>query len=362
MKSIGGGLYRVCTYSTLGSKSAIKTACKGVGINNDEASFIASLLPVTRGKVMSISDAYYGNEKEGIEPQREFVNTIDKYSDLDLLNVILKLEGLVVGMGSHASGVIPLNEDITKTNALMKTTGGDLVTAFDLHESELLGNIKYDFLLVSGIGAIQNTLEELVSLNKIDWKGNLRETYDSVLHPDVIDKTDKDIWDNINKGKILSLFQFETMVGSQCIKKIHPTNLVELASANSLMRLQGKGESPLDKYCRYKANKLEIEKDMDNYNLTKEERQMCYDLLKIEGMCMNSQELLMITVMKIANFTLKESNSMRKAVAKKKETEIAKCKDLFYAKGLSFGKSKNLLDYIWNEQISMQLGLTHGLK
>ena len=356
MESIGGGLYRICTYSTLGAKSAIKTACKGIGINNDDSAFISSLLPIVRGKVRSISDTYYGNEKEGLEPVTEFVNVMDKYSEQGLLDIALSLEGLVVGMGSHASGVIPVNETITKTNSLMKTAGGDIVTAFDLHESELLSNIKYDFLIVAGIGLVQYTLEELVKQGKIEWKGTLRETYNSVLHPDVIDKEDKEIWDNICQGKIMSCFQFETPVGSTCIKKLQPQSLPELASANSLMRLRGDGEQPLDKYCRYKADEKEIELDMDKYNLTKEERKICYDLLSSEGMCMNSQELLMISVMKIANFTLAEANAMRKAVSKKKEEQIKQCKELFYSKGKEFGKSINLLDYIWKEQISMQLG------
>ena len=356
MESIGGGLYRICTYSTLGAKSAIKTACKGIGINNDDSAFISSLLPIVRGKVRSISDTYYGNEKEGLEPVTEFVNVMDKYSEQGLLDIALSLEGLVVGMGSHASGVIPVNEAITKTNSLMKTAGGDIVTAFDLHESELLSNIKYDFLIVAGIGLVQYTLEELVKQGKIEWKGTLRETYNSVLHPDVIDKEDKEIWDNICQGKIMSCFQFETPVGSTCIKKLQPQSLPEIASANSLMRLRGDGEQPLDKYCRYKADEKEIELDMDKYNLTKEERKICYDLLSSEGMCMNSQELLMISVMKIANFTLAEANAMRKAVSKKKEEQIKQCKELFYSKGKEFGKSINLLDYIWKEQISMQLG------
>lgn len=105
------------------------------------------------------------------------------------------------------------------------------------------------------------------------------------------------------------------------------------------MRLRGDGEQPLDKYCRYKADEKEIELDMDKYNLTKEERKMCYDLLSSEGMCMNSQELLMISVMKIANFTLAEANAMRKAVSKKKEEQIKQCKELFYSKGKEFGKA-----------------------
>lgn len=143
-ESIGGSFIRIATYSTLGSKSTIKTVCRGLGINNDDSSFIASLLITTRGRTQTIGEAYYGNEKNSMEVNTEFKNVIDKYSDVNLLETLLKLEGLKVGCSSHASGVLPLNGKVTDTNGVMRTPNGELITAFNLGESEQCGNLKYD--------------------------------------------------------------------------------------------------------------------------------------------------------------------------------------------------------------------------
>ena len=45
-------------------------------------------------------------------------------------------EGLVTGLSSHAGGVVIVDEEITKTNSIVRLKSGDYVTAYDLHQSE----------------------------------------------------------------------------------------------------------------------------------------------------------------------------------------------------------------------------------
>ena len=59
---------------------------------------------------------------------------------------------------------------------------------------------------------------------------------------------------------------------------------------------------------------------------------------------------------------MKEANTIRRAIAKKKEKLIKESKDLFYKKGLENGCRKIFLDYIWKFEIEPQLGLTYWLK
>ena len=70
----------------------------------------------------------------------------------------------------------------------------------------------------------------------------------------MLDYTTPEMWQLVSEGKITALFQFDTIVGSQAIRKVQPSNLTELAIANSVMRLMGDGELPLEIYARYKAN------------------------------------------------------------------------------------------------------------
>ena len=48
---------------------------------------------------------------------------------------------------------------------------------------------------------------------------------------------DEKAWQNIQQVNVIDLFQFDSDVGSQAAKKIAPTNILELADANGLMRL-----------------------------------------------------------------------------------------------------------------------------
>lgn len=43
---------------------------------------------------------------------------------------------------SHAGGVIFYDEPITNSTALMQTTNGDVVTQFDLHTDEKVGQLQ----------------------------------------------------------------------------------------------------------------------------------------------------------------------------------------------------------------------------
>lgn len=139
---------------------------------------------------------------------------------------------------------------------------------------------------------------------------------------------------------------------------IKPTKLIELAAANTLMRLQCEGEQPMERYIRIRNNPEQWDEEMVAYGLNKEEREVLHKHLDIDyGTCM-TQEMLMILSMdeKIAGFTVPEANKLRKAIAKKKKALQEAAKDLFYEKGLSRGTRKVMLDYVWDVQISMQLG------
>jgi DNA polymerase-3 subunit alpha len=358
-QSIGGDVVRVATFGTETSKSAIQTACRGLKINNDVALYLSSLVPVERGKVWSISDCYYGNEKEQRKPVTEFRNMVSDYTEKNLLNVMLGIEGLINKRSSHACGVLIVNEDFTKHNSFMRTPSGELISAYELHDSEKISNLKYDFLNTKTCSMIQLTLEMLIKNNKIEWQGSLRKTYNKYLHPDVIDKDTREMWDILCKGELLSAFQFESNVGEQAIKLIQPHSLIDAANGNTVMRLMvDNGEQPLEKFVRYKNDITEWYKDMKSFGLKENQIKILErHLLQDYGVCSSQERMMLLTMDKeIAGFGVIESNKLRKGCAKKLPKDIAEAKELFFKWGLEKGTPKILLDYIWDEQIYMQLG------
>lgn len=241
---------------------------------------------------------------------------------------------------------------------------------FPSHEDDDIvcayGNIgEYTFLNTKTEGMLQLTFEMLIEHGHIKWQGSLRSTYNKYLHPDVLNHDTKAYYDALNSGGLLSAFQFDSGAGVKAIRAIHPTSLLETANANSLMRLMSDGESeqPMDMYVRYKADLTEWLHDMEAYGLNPKEIDIIREHLdKDYGVC-SSQEGMMLLVMdkRIAGFDVKEANTLRKAVAKKKPKLLQEAHDLLFKKGKAIGCREEFLHYIWDVQIAMQRGYSFSI-
>ena len=344
------------------TKSAINTTMRGLGINDDDAKYYSSLIEQERGKLFPMSDTWYGNEEKGRKPNTQFINEINKLSeelDIDVKEILFTIEGLVSGYGSHACAVNLYNNGYVKQNSMMLAPNGLPITCWTYHDSEEVGDLKMDLLSTDALSKIQLTLNNLLKQDVIEWQGSLRSTYDKYLLPDKIDLDNSKLFENIGKGKILSLFQFgDSEVGRNAIDKVKPNNIYELTDANSAMRLMGEDVSPIDQYVAYKNNPQLAYAKMKEYNLTNEEIKVVENLIKASHYMCLTQELMMITVMdeKITNFNRAESDNCRKLVAKKEMDKIDSFKKDFFEKGRAIGTSDNLLNYIWNVCIHGQLG------
>lgn len=351
---------QVATFGTESSKAAIACACRGYrtkdfpdGIDVDISQYMASLVPIERGISWTISECLEGNEEKDRKPIRELINQFDQYPGLK--EIVLGVEGLVCRRGQHASGVILYNNSPFDTSALMRSPNGDITTQFDLRMDEKLGDVKFDFLCTEICDKLTTTLELLKKDNYFPANNNLREIYNNYLHPSVIDLKDNEIWEALASGNIQDVFQFNTPIGIETVKAIHPVNPAEMTSANALLRLTAPDgqERPLDRYIKFKNDISLWYKEMDSYGLTKEEEKILEPYYLRDYGVPASQEMLMTMVMdpKISNFTLAESNNTRKVLAKKKVSEIPKVKEKF----LSQCPSKKLGIYAWTTMMEPQM-------
>ena len=61
---------------------------------------------------------------------------------------------------------------------------------------------------------------------------SVREVYDKHLHPNILPLDIDECWDALEKGSVISIFQFESEVGKAAAAKIKPRTITELADAN----------------------------------------------------------------------------------------------------------------------------------
>ena len=80
-ESIGGDVINVCTFGTEGTKSALKTAGRGLKIDDDVINYITAMIPNERGFDWSLHDCYYGNGEDR-KPIKAFVDQMAQYPRL----------------------------------------------------------------------------------------------------------------------------------------------------------------------------------------------------------------------------------------------------------------------------------------
>ena len=379
------GCTLVATFSTESTKSTILTACRGYrrkgsgyttsgstrneteyatvyheGIDVDIAQYLSSLIPQERGLLWPLHDVVYGNEEKDRKPIQTFINEVNNYPGL--LDIMQGIEGLISSRGSHASGVILFDEDPYEFGCFMKTPSGDIITQYDLHMAEAAGMTKYDFLLTDVQDKITQCIKFLQEAGEIESDLTLREVYDKYLHPDVLDIEDKKVWENIQKGNILNIFQFDSDMGSQAAKKIKPGTMLELSDANGLMRLMTaeKGaETPMEKYIRFKNDINLWYQEMKWAGLAEAEMKTLEPYFKPSYGVPPSQEQLMKMLMDdaICHFNLAEANAARKIVGKKQISKIPELKE----KVLEQAASTNLGQYVWKCGIGPQMGYSFSI-
>ena len=361
------GCTLIATFGTEGTRSTILTACRGYrseeypdGIDVDTAQYLSSLIPSERGFLWPLDDVVNGNEDKGRKPNKTFINEVNMFPGL--LDIMRGIEGLVNKRSSHASGVILFDEDPYEFGSFMRTPKGEIITAYDLHMCEACGMTKYDFLVTEVQDKLAEAIKMLQDYGEIESDLTLREVYDKYFHPNVLPIEDDKYWKVLQENNVLNIFQFDSDVGSQAAKKIKPTNIMEMADANGLMRLMTaeKGqETPMEKYIRFKNNINLWYKEMDEYGLTKEEQKVLEPYFKSSHGVPPSQEQLMRMLMdeKICHFTLAEANAARKIVGKKQMSKIPALRQQV----LDQAASPCLGHYIWSCGVGPQMGYSFSI-
>lgn len=354
----------VVTFGTEGSKSAVQTAARGLGIDNDISLYISSLIPADRGKVRTLHQCYYGDAENDFKPIPLFIQQMKEYPDL--WEVAQKIEGLVNRVGEHAGGVIFVDEPFTESTALMKVPNGDIVTQFDLHDCEDASLIKIDLLSVEGLDKIHTCLDLLCDQNYIERQETLKDTYYKYLDIYKLERKSPEMWEMVRTHKIQSLFQMEKQSGIQGIALTKPESVDDLAVLNSVIRLMAQSkdeEQPLVKYAKFKHNINLWYAEMDRYGLNKEEQALLETIVGQSYGIAESQEKIMrlVQMPECGGFNLTWADSLRKAVAKKQPEAYLKLQDEYFEAVENKKLSKNLCNYVWNVLIAMSRGYSFNL-
>ena len=315
----------IITYGTMATKNSIKDVARVEKLPLDISNRLCKAIPdkLPDGLKMNLPNAIkcvpeLRDAEASANPL--LANTI-KYAKM--------LEGTVRGTGIHACGTIicrdAISEWVPVSIAEDKSDPGHklLATQYDGHVIEETGLIKMDFLGLSTLSIMKETVE------------NIRLTQGFTLDLDKIPIDDELTYKLYQEGRTIGTFQFESAGMQKYLRELRPTVFEDLIAMNALYR-----PGPMDyipSFIARKNGKEEIKYDIpcmekylkDTYGIT------VY------------QEQVMLLSRQLANFTRGESDALRKAMGKKKKAIVDAMKPKFIEGGKKNGHDPKILEKIW---------------
>lgn len=271
----------IITFNTIATKGAIRDIGRGMSLD---------LATVNEYCRQVNDDGSISDSLRSVNPQ------LFEYVDI--------VSGTIVSVGSHPCGVLVSDRDIAEEIGLCTTSGSDYpVTALYMKELDALNYIKWDILGLDNVALINGTCKML----GIDR-----------LTPDNVNLEDEKVWQSIRDDTTL-IFQWESEMSSAYIRRFMSDLTLRRAkdrdSNFSMINWMSFGNALLRPACAsYRDDVAEGESydnGLDELN----------EFLFAEAGHLCMQETIMQFLVKFCGYTPAESDSVRRAIAKKTGTE-----------------------------------------
>ncbi len=305
---------QIVTFGTMAAKSSIRDVARVKQLELSASDRLSKMVP-TRPNVSlkaildeksSISEDYTPDEKKKIQDLRSVLK--QKGLESDVLHMAMKLEGSVRNTGVHAAGIIIAPDDITRFIPVCTARDTDLlVTQIEGNVIEYTGLLKMDFLGLSTLTIIDNTLQNIVK----------RHGEEHHIKLDDIPLDDPQTLEIFQKGHTIGLFQFESEGMRSNLKNLKPTDIEDIIAMNALFR-----PGPMafiDEFIARKNKRVPVEYP----------HPWLEEILKPTYGIMVYQEQIMQTAQIMADYSLGEADVLRRAMGKKKQEEMDKQSVLF---------------------------------
>jgi DNA polymerase-3 subunit alpha len=298
----------IVTFGTLASKQVIRDVSKVLDIDDSLVNKCTKLM----NHMLSLKDNLRNQELTMLLEQNNALKNVFK--------VALKLEGLKRHTSIHAAGIVVSSKDIDNVIPIIKAKEDLYLTGYTLNYLEQYGLLKMDFLGLQNLNLINKILELInddIDINNLplDDKKTLNIFYGA---------------------KTLGVFQFESSGMINFLEKYKASSFDDIIAALALYR-PGPMKN-IDSYIRRKEGK---EKTDYIHPSLKSILEPTYGIIVY-------QEQIMAIVIKMANFTLGEADTFRKAISKKNEQTLKELRNNFLEKSINNNYTKEVAETVYD--------------
>ncbi|MBE0584741.1 MAG: DNA polymerase III subunit alpha, partial [Desulfofustis sp.] len=291
---------QIITYGSMKARGVIRDVGRALDIPFGEVDKIAKLVPEQLKMTIAkaIDEEPKLSEAAARDPQIA-----------ELLSVSQTLEGLARHTSTHAAGVVVSPEPMVEYLPTCKGKEDETITQYDMKHTEMTGLIKFDFLGLKTLTVIQKALRHI----KADCGTDLDIS--------TIPMDDLKTYKLLCAGDALGVFQLESSGMRELLVKLAPEQFSDLIALIALYR-----PGPLDSGM------------VDDFVSTKHGRQEAhYPLPQLKPILEETygvivyQEQVMKIANVLANYSLGDADTLRRAMGKKIPEVMNQEKEKFMA-------------------------------
>jgi len=308
----------IVTFGRMAARNSVRDVARVLQVPYIEADRLAKMIPPPiQGRHIPLTKSLEDNP----DMKAEYSSNADSKRVFDLAT---KLEGTIRSHGVHAAGVVIAPDELVKFAPLEMAQKGVVATQYSMNPIEELGLLKMDFLGLSNLTTIKNTLRII------------RKVYKKEIDIETISLEDEQTYKLLQRGETTGVFQLESAGMRRYLKELQPTVFEDIISMVALYR-----PGPMqwiDDFIDRKHGRKPIEY---LHPAMKPALESTYGVIV-------TQEQVMQISKEMCGFTGGQADTLRKAIGKKIPEVMAKLKNDFIEGGVkTVGADRDLMEKFW---------------
>ncbi len=289
---------QIITFGKMQARAVIRDVGRALNIPYGEVDKIAKLIPATLNITLK--------EALEAEPRLKELKETDP-TIKELLTIAEALEGLPRHASTHAAGVVISPHPITETVPLYKGPKGETLTQYEMKSVQEMGLIKFDLLGLNNLTVIQYALR------------TIERTHGLKVDLIRIPMDDPETYQLLARGDTNGVFQLESSGMKDLLIKSKPQNFEDLIALNALYRPGPLKSGMVADYIKRKHGEVPVE----------------YPHPLLEGILKETlgiivyQEQVMQIASLLADYSMGEADTLRKAMGKKIPEVMAQQRNRF---------------------------------
>ena len=323
---------QIATFGTMAAKAVIRDVGRVLDLPFNFVDGIAKLIPLELGITLSAALEKEPQLQERRESEEEVAT---------LLELALRLEGLVRNVGMHAGGVLISPSKISDFSPIYcQADGGSLVSQYDKDDVEAVGLVKFDFLGLRTLTILELALENANKQRRIEdnlnssANGSPESRTPLAFHSIPLD--DKASYQLLKSANTTAVFQLESRGMKDMLKQAKPDCFEDIIALVALYR-----PGPMDlipDFCRRKHGQQRVEYP---HPATESILKETY------GIAVYQEQVMQIAQV-VAGYSLGGADLLRRAMGKKKKEEMDAQRAIFTEGALKNGLNERQATELFN--------------